>query len=156
MWTQAKAPSLDFYNKELYQSLISRLENIDSNAVRKWGKMDVAQMLHHLNLSIGSGLAYYDLPNTGNIITSSLNKWMILSVLKKFPMGTQTASTLKVKSNVNFETERKQLLAILHKAFETKTDAEWAKHSYFGKLSRKQWGKLIVIHCKHHFQQFGY
>lgn len=28
--TQAKAPSLDFYNKELYQSLMSRVENIDS------------------------------------------------------------------------------------------------------------------------------
>lgn len=150
-----KAQSLDFYNQQVYQSLITRLENRKPNAERKWGNMDAAQMLHHLNLAIGSGLGYYQLTNTSNIITRTFNKWMILSVLKKFPMGTQTASTLKVTSGFDFETEKKQLLEILQKAFETKTNEAWAKHTYFGKLTRKQWGKLIVIHCNHHFQQFS-
>ncbi len=150
-----KAQSLDFYDQQVYQSIIIRLENINTNAERKWGKMEVAQMLHHLNLAIGSGLGYYHLPNTSNVISRTFNKWMILSVLKRFPRQTQTASSLIVASSFDFDTEKKQLLEILKKAFETKTDAAWAKHTYFGQLSRKEWGKLIVIHCNHHFQQFS-
>ncbi|MEI6411099.1 MAG: DUF1569 domain-containing protein, partial [Bacteroidota bacterium] len=113
------------------------------------------QMLHHLNLAIGSGLGYYDLPNTSNFITRSFNKWLILSVLKRFPVGTQTASTLKVTTSFDFATEKKQLTEILGRAFHTKNDAEWTNHTYFGKLTRTEWGKLIVIHCNHHFQQFS-
>jgi hypothetical protein len=150
-----KATSLYFYNETVFQSLLTRLENIQPNADRKWGKMDVAQMLHHLNLAIGSGLGYYELPNTSNIITRTFNKWMILSVLKRFPMGTQTASPLKVASNFDFETEKKQLKEILEQAYRTTNNAAWRKHTYFGPMTRKQWGKLIVIHCNHHFQQFN-
>jgi hypothetical protein len=51
-----KAKNVDFYNKEVYESILNRLESTSPNAERKWGKMDVAQMLHHLNLAIGSGL----------------------------------------------------------------------------------------------------
>jgi len=33
--------------------------------------------------------------------------------------------------------------------------AEWTNHTYFGKLTKAEWGKLIVIHCNHHFQQLN-
>lgn len=150
-----QADNLNFYQQEVYQKIVNRLENLKSNAVRKWGKMESAQMLHHLNLAIGSGLGYYVLEDKSNFMTRSFAKWMILSALKRFPMGTQTASTLKVESNCDFETEKKQLKEILTKAYQTKSDSDWGKHTYFGRLTKEQWGKLIVIHCNHHFQQFS-
>jgi Protein of unknown function (DUF1569) len=133
-----------------------RLDNIKPNAERKWGTMTVSQMLHHLNLAIGSGIGFYDLPDNSNIITRTVNQFMILNVLKKFPMGTETAKPLKViDDNYDFETEKKLLKEILQKGFQTKTNADWNKHTYFGKMTRKAWGKLIMIHCNHHFQQFS-
>lgn len=150
-----KADSLDFYNENVFLSILNRLGKVNSDAARKWGEMDVAQMIHHLNVAIGSGLGYYDLPDSGNFITKTFNKWMILSVLKRFPSVSKTASTLKVTAKYDLDTEKKQLKEILEKAFQTKTNADWNAHTYFGQLTRKQWGKLIVIHCNHHFQQFS-
>lgn len=150
-----KADSLDFFNENVFRSILKRLEKINSDAARKWGEMDVAQMIHHLNVAVGSGLGYYLLADTGNFMTKSFNKWMILSVLKRFPAGSKTASTLKVTSPYDVDAEKQQLKEILEKAFDTKTNSDWNAHTYFGQLTRKQWGKLIVIHCNHHFQQFS-
>ncbi len=150
-----KAVSLDFYNPSVYQSLVRRLDNIQPNAVRQWGKMDADQMLQHLNLAIGSGLGYYHLPDNSNLIARTLSKWLILSVLKKMFANIPTAPALKVKAHFDFETEQQQLKAILEKAYQTQTDADWGKHTFFGQMTREEWGKLIVIHCNHHFQQFS-
>jgi hypothetical protein len=151
-----KVNSTDYFNSSNFQALMARLENIKPNAERKWGTMSVSQMLHHLNLAIGSGLGYYNLPDESNFITRTLNQFLILNVLKKFPMGTETAKSLKVSTDsYDFETEKKLLKEILQKAFQTKNNDEWNKHTYFGKMTRKAWGKLIMIHCNHHFQQFS-
>jgi hypothetical protein len=117
--------------------------------------MSVAQMLQHLNLAIGSGLGYYTLEDKSSFISRGFNKFMILEVLKRFPINTTTPSTLKVTDNFDVDVEKKHLLEILAKAAATKTDADWQRHTYFGKMTRKQWGKLIMIHCNHHFQQFS-
>lgn len=150
-----KADSLDFYDEKVFRSILSRLENLNPDSERQWGKMNVAQMIHHLNVAIGSGLGYYDLPDAGNVMTKSFNKWMILSVLKRFPAGSKTASTLRVESAFDFDNEKQQLKEILEAAFQTKINADWKAHTYFGQLTRTQWGKLIVIHCNHHFRQFS-
>lgn len=150
-----KVASTNFYDSDNYASIVKRLEAITPTSERKWGEMTPAQMLHHLNLAIGSGIGYYSLPDVSNLMSRGFNQFMILNVLKKFPMGTQTASPLKVTETYDFEAEKKKLKEILAKAYGTKTNADWSKHTYFGKMTRKAWGKLIMIHCNHHFQQFS-
>ena len=151
-----KVTSTDFYASANYTSLLERLDKIQTNSERKWGEMTVSQMLHHLNLAIGSGLGYYILPDNSNFITRTVNQFLILNVLKRFPMGTATAAPLKVATgNFDFETEKSLLKEILTKAYQTKTNEDWGKHTYFGKMTREAWGKLIMIHCNHHFQQFS-
>lgn len=150
-----KVESTDFFETSNYQKIVNRLEKISPTSDRKWGKMSVTQMLHHLNLAIGSGLGYYKLEDKSTFLSRGFNQFMILNVLKKFPIDTKTPSTLKVEEEFDFDTEKKLLLEILAKAQATKTDLDWQKHTYFGEMTRKQWGKLIMIHCNHHFQQFS-
>lgn len=151
-----KARQTNFFDPTIFQSLIERLECIQPNSGRKWGVVTPAQMLHHLNLAIGSGLGFYDLQDTSNVFSRIAVPFMILKVLKRFPIDTPTVKTLKVESEAfNFQTEKSRLQEILTKAFQTTTDSEWQAHTYFGRMSRKSWGQLIVIHCNHHFQQFG-
>lgn len=146
----------NYFDPAHYQQLINRLDSLTPAAERRWGQMNVAQMLHHLNLSIGSGLGYYPLPDESNWISRGVGQYLILNVLKKFPKGTQTVTPLRVDEEFDFETEKKQLREILIKAYTTTTDEAWGKHTYFGKMSRQAWGKLILIHCHHHFQQFSH
>jgi hypothetical protein len=150
-----KVNSTNFFNNSNYKAIINRLEKITESSARKWGTMNVAQMLHHLNIAIGSGLGYFTLEDKSTCISRGLIKIMILDVLKRFPINTNTPITLKVTSDFDFDTEKKLLLEILSKAFETKPNIDWQAHTYFGKMTRKQWGKLIMIHCNHHFQQFN-
>jgi Protein of unknown function (DUF1569) len=150
-----KVKSTNFFNNSNYKAIINRLEKITESSARKWGIMNVAQMLHHLNIAIGSGLGYHTLEDKSTCISRGLIKIMILDVLKRFPVNTTTPTTLKVTENFNFDTEKKMLFEILSKALATKNNSDWQKHTYFEKMTRKQWGKLIMIHCNHHFQQFG-
>jgi hypothetical protein len=151
-----KVISTNFYDNSNFRNLLDRLENVHFDSERKWGSMTAAQMLRHLNLAIGSGLGYHNLPDNSHFISRTINQFLVLDVLKRFPIGTQTSKPLKVVDDgINFEAEKQQLKEILTKAYHTKTNADWGQHAYFGKMTRKAWGKLIMIHCNHHFQQFN-
>jgi hypothetical protein len=150
-----KVSSTDLFDPANYGQLMDRLEQIGPEAESRWGKMNVAQMLHHLNIAIGSGLGYYDLPDASNWLTRNLAQFVVLKVWKGFPKGIMTAPGFEVKGNHDFEQEKQQLKEILARAYETQSDADWGGHPLFGQMSRKAWGELIVIHCNHHFQQFG-
>lgn len=150
-----KISSTNYFDPASFDSLMKRLENIEPNAERKWGQMTVTQMLHHLNLAIGSGLGYYKLPDESNFVSRNIFPFFALDVLKKFPLELKTVPSLLAISEFDFETEKRQLKEILTKAYTTKTNEEWGKHAFLGKLSRKKWGQLIMIHCNHHFQQFS-
>lgn len=150
-----KVQSTNYFEAANFDSLLNRLDRIQPTAERQWGQMTVGQMLHHLNLAIGSGLGYYQLPDNSNLISRSISKFLVLNVLKSFPKGTSTPQTLRVTEAFEVESEKKRLKEILTKAYLTQTDEDWAKHTYFGKMSRTDWGKLIMIHCHHHFQQFS-
>ncbi len=148
-----KIGTTNFFDDSNYQDLINRLYKITPSSQRKWGNMNVAQMLHHLNIAIGSGLGYYSLQDKSTFISRSFIKFMVLDVLKKFPINTPI--TLQVTGNFDFDTEKKILFEILAKSASAKSNIYWRNHTYFGKMTYKQWGKLILIHCNHHFQQFG-
>lgn len=145
----------DFFDQQNYQQLLTRLDNITPEAPRQWGKMDVSQMLHHLNMAIGSGLGYYELPDKSNLFSRSIIPFLVLDVIQRFPKGAKAPATLRSEHSYDFKTEKERLKEILVSAYATKSDADWSRHTYFGRMTRKAWGKLIMIHCDHHFRQFG-
>jgi len=150
-----KVPSTDFYQQSNYESLLKRIHELKVDSPKQWGKMNPSQMLHHLNLAIGSGLGFYTLEDVSSIMSRNIVKPVLLNVLKRMPIDARTPRTLVVKDDLDFETEKKQLLEILEEAFKTQTDKDWHPHTLLGKMTRKQWGKLIMIHVNHHLVQFG-
>ena len=148
--------TLNFYNDDTYRQLTDRIAKLEANASRKWGKMSNDQMLHHLNIAIGSGLGFYELKDVSMPLISPLLKWYVLRVSKSFLKGTPTSGTLKVKGErYDFDAERDRLFEILAKAKQTRSDGDWRPHTLFGPLTRKEWGELICIHVDHHMKQFG-
>lgn len=147
-------PSL--FEPKTAQEIISRINSLQSTTQRKWGKMDVAQMLWHCNKTLGTA--------TGDVATKPsfflrlmqpMIRKMVLSP-KPYKESLPTGKEFLIKSDKNFEQEKQNLLERINKFIangESKVDG--LVHPAFGKLTAEQWGYSQWKHFDHHLRQFG-
>ena len=133
----------------------NRVRSLSASSTRRWGSMDVASMLQHLNLSARMTL--------GELPTHSKNKrvfqmfplkHLILYVFP-FPKGAPTAPELKPADTVSFEEERAAVLELLERIGTGPRDGEGPAHPLFGPLTWREWGVATYKHTDHHLKQFG-
>jgi len=146
-----------FYSTAQQEAFKARVKSLTPNSVRAWGTMNVAQMLHHLNLAVGSALGYFALPDESYWLSRTLYKWILVDFFPEQPIGLRMPLNfvIPLEQVFDFETEKRLLLDILEKAWSTKTDSDWGIHPLLGKMTRKQWGKLVLIHVDYHLKQFS-
>ncbi|SEW27773.1 Protein of unknown function [Chitinophaga sp. YR573] len=152
-----KVNGMDFYTPEKQQEFKKRIQSIKPDSIRAWGTMNVAQMLHHLALSLGGVLGFFTLPDESYWLSRTLFKWILVDFFNAQPKGLRLPLDFVIPHNqmFDFETEKSLLFGILEKAWQTKNDEDWGLHPMFGKLTRKQWGKLAQIHLDYHLKQFN-
>jgi len=142
------------FTTEVYNDIISRLDNLEDNAKAQWGKMDVAQMAWHcqgpFNIILGKN-NYGMKPN-----------WLAKVFFKKslyndkpWRKGLPTAKFLKTQDNKDFISERTKLKALIDEAYSHRDKSEWKPHPAFGYFTADQWGELQYKHLDHHLKQFG-
>lgn len=144
------------FQNDAYNEIISRLNKLNPNSDRQWGKMDVSQMMAHCCGPIRVGLSDKPMPRA---FIGLLLGWMMKSKLyNDSPWGKDlpTAKEFYVRDARDFETEKKNLSALLEQ-FHKKGEASVGKypHPFFGKFSGEQWGKSIYKHMDHHLRQFN-
>lgn len=137
-----------------YAAMRQRLHNLSFDAPRQWGRMDVAQMLAHLNIPLETGLGKIILPREGNFITRPLLKWYVLSKTI-FARNLPTPKYFVVADRRDFEHEKARLIANLDEAYDRSLSGPWAPHNTFGTLRPEQWGTLTWMHLDHHLRQFS-
>ena len=78
-------------------------------------------------------------------------------LLAEGPMGKNlpTAPAFLVKTDVNFEEERKKLISLIQKFYQTGAKGMQPEHPFFGKLTPEEWDRLQYKHLDHHLRQFG-
>jgi hypothetical protein len=54
----------DLFDPGVKKEILDRVNRLTSQSQPQWGKMNVAQMLAHLQMPIGSALGVYTLPRT--------------------------------------------------------------------------------------------
>src|SRR6476619_3567314 len=90
--------------------ICSRLQSLSVSSTRRWGSMDVANMLHHLRLSASMTLGELPVVSANKRVFQMFPlKHLILYVLP-FPKGAPTAAELKSGVAVALEEERPALL----------------------------------------------
>lgn len=141
------------FENEAYSEIKERLNELTKESVGKWGKMDVAQMLHHcqqpLNVSSGKGnLKKQFFP------LAFLFKKMLYND-KPWKHNLPTAKGFKITDNKEFETEKYELEKLIDKFHVKKNETQWEPHPVFGKFTPQQWGKMQYKHLDHHLKQFG-
>jgi hypothetical protein len=141
-------------NQDGYTDIKTRLDKLNENSTRLWGKMTVGQMCWHCKYPLK--LAIENKPN------SSKGNWFIKMFFKKslyndtpWRKGLPTAPQLKAKEEKNFAEEFKSLQKLVDEFHNEKDREEWYPHPTFGSFTIDQWGQLEYKHLDHHLRQFG-
>jgi hypothetical protein len=144
----------NLFDTAVKQGIINRINTLSPQSQRQWGKMDVAQMLAHLQVPIGVALGTHTVK--GNFLMK-----LILPFFKKmlyderpWKQGLPTDKTFITTGEAkDFELEKNKLLDMVNRFTEANMVNE--KHPIFGKLTKEQWSKATWKHLDHHLKQFG-
>lgn len=138
-------------------AVMNRIYKLNADSKPLWGKMSVAQMLAHCNVSYE--LVYDNKhPRPGGFKKFLLRLFVKKLVVseKPYPKNGRTAPEFLVQNDKDFEPERQRLIAYIQQTqqlggayFEGK-----ASHS-FGPLTQQEWNNMFYKHLDHHLNQFG-
>jgi hypothetical protein len=136
------------------QEIIDRINRLTPESHRQWGKMDVAQMLAHLQQPLEVALGK-------RTIKGGFFMNLILPLFKKtlwddkpWKKGLPTDATyIMTGESKEFTTEKAKLLELISQ-FQDK-DVNLDKHPVFGRMTKEQWSKSAWKHIDHHLKQFG-
>jgi hypothetical protein len=142
------------FHRDDFNALLRRIETLQPDSPRKWGKMTPAQMLAHLNVPLETGLGKINPPREGNMITRPLARWYV-TTRTRFPRNLPTLKAFVIREQRDFKWEKQRLLANLYDSFALGLNGYWHPHHAFGTLSAQQWGELTHLHLDHHLRQFG-
>ncbi len=144
------------FNAEDNNELIERIERLTPNCAAKWGKMNVAQMLSHLQRTdkIAFGEAKLKHSLIGILFGRMAKRQMMKA--ETFKQNLPTAPSFLRKDERNFEVEKMKLIEMV-KDFTRKGPQALTKdaHPFFGKLTTEEWDVLGWKHLDHHLRQFG-
>lgn len=141
------------FDKENYEELVSRLQKLNANSTPLWGKMNVAQMLHHLNLAMETPLGTFQ--PKGKPVFFMRPFRSVLYNDKPFGKGAPTPKDYKITGSFDFTAERDRALADLKQISERGINSDYKPHVFFGTLTNEQWGRHFYKHTDHHLRQFG-
>jgi hypothetical protein len=139
------------------QETIDRIDKLTPDTKGLWGKMTVAQMLAHCNVS------YEFVYDNKHAKPGPFKRFLLKVFVKNAVIGDKpykrnlpTAPEFLQKEEKNFEKERSRLIDYLRKTQilgEVHFDGKDSQS--FGNLSKSQWNTMFYKHLDHHLTQFG-
>lgn len=142
------------FNEDAFAEIKQRVEKLEENASRQWGKMDAAQMMHHCQGPFNIMLEKNDYGMKPNWFAKVFFKKSLYSD-KLWSKNLPTAKALKVKEPKDFDMEKSKLIELLNEFNAQREKSAWNPHPGFGYFTNEQWGKMQYKHLDHHLRQFG-
>ena len=145
------------FNQEDNKELLSRIANLKQDSERKWGKMNVSQMLVHCQKPL-------EVANEQLIIKRNIFSYLFGAMMKKklidkgedFKQNLPTSKQFRIESDFDFKKEQEMLINMVQSLGQKGESAIKIKiHPFFGKMTPNEWGILFYKHLDHHLQQFG-
>jgi Protein of unknown function (DUF1569) len=152
------SPSLaDLFDPAGLESAMERLHALTPTAQPQWGKMRVAAMLAHLNVS------YEMLYETRHKRPNALVRFLLRTFLKAkvvgpapYPRNSPTAPQFRIADTRDFATEKDRLMAYMQRMYgEGRARFEGRESASFGPLTASEWNVMFSKHLDHHLRQFG-
>jgi len=138
------------------EAILERLANLRADSPRQWGKMSSAQALAHCTVALEAGTG--DKPRKQALVGKIFAPFVRKGLLGERPMprNSPTDPTFVVADERDFEAERERLIAVIARFWKLGPDkAGDYTHSFFGRLTGQEWGRVMHKHLDHHLRQFG-
>ncbi len=136
--------------------MLGRIGSLRSDVQRRWGKMDVAQMLAHCQQPLRVALG--ELPLHRSLVGVLLGRVAKQKLLapKPWKQGLPTAPEFRIRDARDFAREHEALLALVER-FGRGGPAALTKrpHPFFGPLTVEEWQALQWRKLDHPLQQYG-
>ena len=147
----------NIFREETVSNVIQRIQALTPETIPQWGKMQVAQMLAHCNVTYE--MVYdnrHPKPNAFmKLILKAFVKKQVVSE-KPYPKNGKTAPQFLVTTEKNFDVEKERLINYVEKTKSLGEDYFGGKESHsFGKLNKVEWNMMFYKHLDHHLRQFG-
>lgn len=145
------------FDPEAAGEIKERLARLRPDAERKWGRMNLAQMLAHCTAALEMATGDRILRRTliGRIL-GRLVKSRVLADDRPFSRNAPTDKGLKPGEAPDLDEERRRLSGLIDR-FVAGGPARCSTHPhpFFGPLNAQEWGVLAYKHLDHHLRQFG-
>jgi hypothetical protein len=145
---------MNLFDASVKQEIIDRIHKLTPQSKPLWGKMNVAQMLAHIQKPIG--IAYGTHQPKGSFLLRLLGPLFKSKLWNETPykQGLPTDPTfIMLGLEKDFETEKAAVLEMISHFGESRIVGE--RHPVFGKLTKENWSKATWKHLDHHLKQFG-
>ena len=136
------------------QEILDRIDQLNPNALPKWGKMSVEQMLWHCQGPLNIILEKHDYKLKPNWLVKTFFKKSLYND-KPWRKSLPTTPVFKATENKDFNSEKVKLLNLINELHEQKDKEQWQAHPIFGHFTKAQWGQMQYKHLDHHLNQFG-
>ena len=147
----------NIFSKDVSDQLIKRINQLTPSTQPKWGKMNVAQMLAHCNVTYEITFENTH-PKPGKFKQAILKLLVKKGVVNDVPykQNSPTAPVFKVASQQDFEKQKERLIAYLNKAVDLGENTfDGKEYPNFGVLNKQEWSNMFYKHLNHHLTQFG-
>ena len=139
--------------------LVTRLGKLTPQSERRWGRMNVHQMVCHLGDACRMALARMSVSDDSSVLKRTAIKWLALyaplqwrpGILTRPEIDQQIAGTCPADFGADISEVKTLLDAIAMNALR----GTWPDHPVFGKMSSSQWLRWAYLHTDHHLRQFG-
>lgn len=148
----------NIFDKAVTEEVIDRINKLTPETPAKWGKMNVAQMLAHSNVTYEMIYEPEKHPKPKGFkrfILKLIVKPLVVSD-KVYKENNPTAPAFIIASEREFEFEKARLIDYLNRTQELGgAHFDGKESNSFGTLKTNEWNAMFYKHLDHHLRQFG-
>ncbi|GAB3922414.1 DUF1569 domain-containing protein [Mucilaginibacter myungsuensis] len=135
--------------------LIARINRLHPASAAQWGKMNVAQMMAHVQVPMM--LAFDDIEIKRGLIGLLFGKMAKKQLMSDAPFkkNLPTFRQAKMTGHKDFDIEKEKLKEYVDRFINDRVSLTQRPHPIFGILTLAEMNVLHYKHLDHHLQQFG-
>jgi hypothetical protein len=145
------------YDPQARDTVLRRLSNLQPSSPRQWGKMTVEQMLAHcaMALEVPCGDRVEKQAFVGRVLAPFV-RGSVVGSDKPMQRNAPTNPLYRIVDDRDFTREHQRLVSLVERfGSRGPAAADGVVHSFFGRLSAEEWGRLMYKHLDHHLRQFS-